>query len=318
MADRTLRAQEHSRARRFRFRLLVVSAIVLLLFGVPWWTLLFAGTRWPAPVFVIGTLAFAAAMVALPMTMVWGHGRRHRDGAAVTGDVLLGAVWVLFVWSVLSQVLRLALLVFGVGDPARSRIVAATVVVGVVVLLVWGHFEAKTRLPKPASPPDIWRFPRSTPAPFRASFCGSRSYSAACIITCRAAILPAVGELIAKRHARISKDIDEATALHQQAQAAGAEQETSIAQARAQAHTSAQAARDASAAEADARRHALESDLNEKLAAAEARIAANRTAAMANVAAIAQDATGAIVERLIGRAPSAEAVQKAVQAAANA
>ena len=40
----------------------------------------------------------AAAVVALLMTIVGGHGRRHRDGAAVTGGVLLGAVWVLFVW----------------------------------------------------------------------------------------------------------------------------------------------------------------------------------------------------------------------------
>jgi predicted MPP superfamily phosphohydrolase len=145
MADQTLRAQavRHLRARR----LLVVSAIVVLLFGVPWWTLLIAGTRWPTAVLVIGTLAFVAAVVALLMTMVWGHGRRHRDGAAVTGGVLLGAVWVLFVWSVLSLVLRLALLVFGVGDPARSRVVAATVVVVVVVLLVWGHFEAM-RVPR--------------------------------------------------------------------------------------------------------------------------------------------------------------------------
>ena len=47
----------------------------------------------------------------------------------------------------LSQVLRLALLVFGVGDPARSRVVAATVVVVVVALLGWGHFEAM-RVPR--------------------------------------------------------------------------------------------------------------------------------------------------------------------------
>ena len=56
-------------------------------------------------------------------------------------------VWILFVWSVLSQLLRLALLVFGVGDPARSRIVAATVVLVVVALLGWGHFEAM-RVPR--------------------------------------------------------------------------------------------------------------------------------------------------------------------------
>jgi uncharacterized protein len=147
MADQTLQAQEHPRARRTRSRLLVVSAIVLLLFGVPWWTLLCAGTRWPTPVLVIGSLAFVAAVVALLTTMVWGHGRRHLDGAALTGDVLLGSVWVLFVWSVLSQLLRLALLVFGVGDPVRSRIVAAAVVVVVAALLAWGHVEAM-RVPR--------------------------------------------------------------------------------------------------------------------------------------------------------------------------
>lgn len=129
--------------------------------------------------------------------------------------------------------------------------------------------------------------------------------------------LPAVGRLIETRHARIAKDIDEATGLHAQAQAAAAEQERAIAQARTDAQSTAQAARDQTAAQADARRQALESDLNGKLAVAEARIAVNRTAAMANVAAIAQDATGAIVERLLGRAPSADAVQKAVLAAAN-
>jgi F-type H+-transporting ATPase subunit b len=130
--------------------------------------------------------------------------------------------------------------------------------------------------------------------------------------------LPAVGRLIETRHARIAKDIDEATGLHAQAQAAAAEQEKAIAKARTDAQATAQAARDKTNAEADMRRQALESDLNGKLAAAEARIAANRTAAMANVAGIAQDATGAIVERLIGRTPSADAVQKAVLAATNA
>ncbi len=149
MADQTLRAQpdRRSRARRIAFRLLVVSVILLLLFGVPWWTLLVAGTRWPTPVLVIGSFAFAAAVLALLVTMVWGHGRRHWDWAAVTSDVLLGAVWVLFVWSVLSQVPRLALLMFGVGDPARSRIAAAAVVMVVVALLVWGYFEAM-RVPR--------------------------------------------------------------------------------------------------------------------------------------------------------------------------
>jgi predicted MPP superfamily phosphohydrolase len=54
---------------------------------------------------------------------------------------------VLFVWSVLAQLLRLALLVLGVEDPARSRVVAGAVVAVVLALLVWGYAEAM-RVPR--------------------------------------------------------------------------------------------------------------------------------------------------------------------------
>jgi predicted MPP superfamily phosphohydrolase len=135
------------RSRRRSLRLIVVFAIMLVLLGMPWWTLCSAGTRWPTAVVVVGTLVFATTFVGLPAMMMWGHGRRHLDWAAATGDALLGAVWVLFVWSVLAQLLRLTLLVFGVGDPTRSRVVAGTVVAVVVALLVWGYAEAM-RLPR--------------------------------------------------------------------------------------------------------------------------------------------------------------------------
>jgi predicted MPP superfamily phosphohydrolase len=140
--------EEGHRRRRGRWRRLIpVSAILLILLGVPWWTLLMAGNRWPTAVVVAGTAVFAAAFVGFPIAMMWGHGRRHRDWAAVTGDALLGVIWVLFVWSVLSQVLRLALAVFGVDDPTRSRVVAGVVVGVVVALLGWGYAEAM-RLPR--------------------------------------------------------------------------------------------------------------------------------------------------------------------------
>src|ERR1700709_2602891 len=153
------------KSRRRWLLLISVFAIELILLGVPWWTLLSAGTRWPAAVVAVGTLAFVGAFVGLPASVVVGHGRRHRDWAAVTGDVLLGAMWVLFVWSVLAQLLRLrpgvvgldspprargrrlALLVFGVDDPIRSRVVAIAVVVVVVALLAWGYVEAM-RVPR--------------------------------------------------------------------------------------------------------------------------------------------------------------------------
>jgi predicted MPP superfamily phosphohydrolase len=135
------------RTRRRWRRLAIVATILLLLFGVPWWTLLGAGAAWPTAVVVVGTLLFAAGCAGLPLSMMFGHGRRHLDRAAAVGDALLGAVWVLFVWSVLGQLLELALLVAGVEDPTRSRAVAGVVVVVVVVLLVWGHFEAM-RVPR--------------------------------------------------------------------------------------------------------------------------------------------------------------------------
>ena len=136
-----------ARSRRQWRRVAVVLAVMLLLFGVPWWTLLAAGAAWPTAVFVTGSLMFAASFAALPALMMLGHGRRHLDWAAAAGDALLGAAWVLFVWSVLSQALRLALLIAGFDDPVRSRAVAGAVVVTVVVLLVWGFAEAM-RVPR--------------------------------------------------------------------------------------------------------------------------------------------------------------------------
>jgi len=130
--------------RRWR-RLLVVLAIMALLFGVPWWTLV-AAPGWPTAVFAAGTLIFVAAFAALPALMLMGHGRR-RDGPSVFGDALLGAAWVLFVWSVLAQLLGLVLLAAGVADPVRPRLVAGAALAVAVVLLAWGHFEAM-RVPR--------------------------------------------------------------------------------------------------------------------------------------------------------------------------
>ena len=136
-----------SRPRRRLRRLVVVFVVMLILLGLPWWTLLSAGTQWPGAVVIAGTLMFAAIFVGLPVMTTLGHGRRHLDWAAVTGDVLLGSVWVLFVWSVLGQLLRLVLFAAGVDDPARSRVVAGAVIAVVLALLVWGFAEAM-RVPR--------------------------------------------------------------------------------------------------------------------------------------------------------------------------
>ncbi|KUI26451.1 metallophosphoesterase [Mycobacterium sp. IS-1742] len=135
------------RTRRRWRRTAIVSAILLLLFDVPWWTLLAAGTAWPAPVVVTGTMIFAAAFVALPAMVFYGRGGRRPDWMSVTADTLLGVAWVLFVWSVLGNALRVVLIAVGVEDPVRGRAVALTVVAVSVVLLAWGYVEAM-RVPR--------------------------------------------------------------------------------------------------------------------------------------------------------------------------
>jgi uncharacterized protein len=59
---------------------------------VPWWTLVLAGNDWPHAVVVLGTVLFAVALAAFPVLMFTGHGRRHADWAAITGDTMLDVV----------------------------------------------------------------------------------------------------------------------------------------------------------------------------------------------------------------------------------
>jgi len=126
--------------------------------------------------------------------------------------------------------------------------------------------------------------------------------------------LPQVGGVIEARHAHIAKDLDDATAMQQKADAAAAAHEKAIADARANAQSLAQATRDKLSADADVKRKALEDELSGKLSAAEAQIATTRAQAMSNVAAIAKETTGAIVERLLGRAADPTVVANAVDA----
>jgi predicted MPP superfamily phosphohydrolase len=124
-----------------------LATVLALLFGVPWWTLLVAGARWPAAVVVAGTAVVVVALAAFPPLMYLGHGGRQLDRAAVAADTILGVVWVSFAWSVLGNVLRPILGAVGVADPARSRIIAVAVAAVSVVLVAWGYVEA-IRVPR--------------------------------------------------------------------------------------------------------------------------------------------------------------------------
>lgn len=137
-----------TRARPARRALMsaAVLAVVVLLFGVPLWTVFFAGSAWPRAVQLAGCVLVLIAALALPAAMVAGHARGD-DRAARIGDSLLGIVWVSFVWSAIGAVVGLILRVVGLDDPGLSRGIAVAVVIVVVALLGWGHYEAM-RVPR--------------------------------------------------------------------------------------------------------------------------------------------------------------------------
>ena len=124
--------------------------------------------------------------------------------------------------------------------------------------------------------------------------------------------LPRIGAIIERRQKHIADDIADAGKLKIQSDEAIAAYEKALADARARAHAIANETRDKQAAAADATRKKIEGELNAKLTDAEKTIAATKKAAMANVRGIAADATKAIVERLIGTAPSDSAVDAAI------
>jgi len=124
--------------------------------------------------------------------------------------------------------------------------------------------------------------------------------------------LPQIGAIIESRQKSIADDLAGAASLKAESDAAIAAYEKALAEARARAQAIANETRDKQAAAAQATRKRLEGELNAKLAEAEKTIAATKQAAMANVRGIAADATKAIVERLIGKAPSDSAVDAAV------
>jgi F-type H+-transporting ATPase subunit b len=124
--------------------------------------------------------------------------------------------------------------------------------------------------------------------------------------------LPRVGGIFAARRERVESDIAQARRLREEADAALAAYEKALADAHSRGRAIASETHTRLAAEAEARRKALEAELNAKLAEAEKAIAATKQAAMANVRGIAAEAAAAIVERLIGLAPTETAVAAAV------
>jgi F-type H+-transporting ATPase subunit b len=124
--------------------------------------------------------------------------------------------------------------------------------------------------------------------------------------------LPRVGAILEQRRQRIDGDLAQAQRLKDESDAASAAYEKSLADARGRAQAFANESREQQAARAEASRKELEGTLNARISEAEGVIAAKRSVAMANVADIAIEAAAAIVERLIGSAPTRQTVAEAV------
>ncbi|HEY1746132.1 MAG TPA: F0F1 ATP synthase subunit B [Xanthobacteraceae bacterium] len=125
--------------------------------------------------------------------------------------------------------------------------------------------------------------------------------------------LPRIGAIFADRSKRIADDLAAAQRFKEQSEAAGAAYQRALADARNRAQAIAAGTREKQAAEAEATNKRLEDQLHEKLAAADRSIAATRATAMGNVGSIAADTAAAIVERLIGTAPSQQDVAAALR-----
>jgi F-type H+-transporting ATPase subunit b len=129
--------------------------------------------------------------------------------------------------------------------------------------------------------------------------------------------LPKVKAAIEGRRHHIDGDLGRAAALKEEAEAALAAYQKTLADARAAAQETLRQTGEKLAAEAAERQRQLAATLAEQIAAAEARIAAGKDQALADIRGIAAEVGGAVVEKLTGTVPSADAMTSAVSHALN-
>lgn len=129
-------------------------------------------------------------------------------------------------------------------------------------------------------------------------------------------VIPRIGGILETRHDRIAQDLDEASRLKAEADAAIASYEQELAAARAKGNAIASTARDDAKAKADAERAKIEASLQDKIAGAETRIAEIKAKALADVGTIAEETTAVVVEQLIGAKATKAEIASAVKSAA--
>lgn len=132
------------------------------------------------------------------------------------------------------------------------------------------------------------------------------------------AVAPRIGAILENRQDRIARDLDEASRMKSESDAAVEAFEKELSDARSKAGAIASEAAATVKAEADAERAKVEAELNEKLAAAEKHISGIKAAALAEVGGIAEETVTEIVRQIVGvELTAAEAADAVKTASAN-
>ena len=127
--------------------------------------------------------------------------------------------------------------------------------------------------------------------------------------------LPRIEAILHERSQRLASDLDEAHRMKDEADKAGVAFETSLREAQSKAGSIVQEARNTLQAKADERRKIQEAELAQRLSASETTIRQRTQEAMGNVRGIAGETASAIVERLTGKAPEPDALNRALDGA---
>ena len=125
--------------------------------------------------------------------------------------------------------------------------------------------------------------------------------------------LPRIGQTLEERSNRIADDLDTASQMQAEAEAASKAYDRSLADARAKAQNVAETTRQSVDAEIAAEIAQADAVSAKQAGAAEARIRKIRTAALANIDTIAADVAQAAVEAVSGKKMTAAAAAKAVK-----
>ena len=171
------------------------------------------------------------------------------------------------------------------------------------------HETAGTEAP---GAPHEAAFPPFDPATFSSTLIWLALTFGALYLIMKRVALPRVHDILKNRGDKIRGDLGAAFKMREEANAAAASYEKTLAEAKVGSQALAQETRTRVKAEQDAKRQALESDLNAKLQTAEALIAEKKASAMASVGQIANEAATAIVQHITGKPADPTAIAAAI------